>query len=100
MNAPERDWSAFVTPSDQDGVAHIDLAVEGITCAACIVQIEKGLGAMPGVTRARLNLSSHRLAVEWRAEETAANTVIAALERLGYRAHPFDPGKVDEAEKA
>ena len=100
MNAHARDWSAFVTPSEEDGVCRLDLAVEGITCAACMVQIEKGLGAQPGVKRARLNLTSHRLALEWRDTETDAGTVIDVLESLGYRAHPFDPGRVDEVEKA
>ncbi|MEZ5840984.1 MAG: heavy metal translocating P-type ATPase [Hyphomicrobiales bacterium] len=99
MNAHARDWSAFVTPSREEGVCRLDLAVEGITCAACMVQIEKGLGAQPGVSKARLNLTSHRLALEWRPDETDAGTVIDVLESLGYRAHPFDPGRVDEVEK-
>lgn len=42
MSAPERDWAAFVTDTD-NGKAHMDLAVDGITCAACMYEIERGL---------------------------------------------------------
>ena len=37
MSAHERDWDAFVTLSPE-GVAHMDLAVEGVTCAACMAE--------------------------------------------------------------
>uniref|UniRef100_UPI003BAD15A8 heavy metal translocating P-type ATPase n=1 Tax=Stappia sp. TaxID=1870903 RepID=UPI003BAD15A8 len=93
MSAHERDWDAFVTLSPE-GVAHMDLAVEGVTCAACMVEIERGLSAREGVERARLNLTSHRLAVDWKAGETSAETIVETLSRLGYRAHPFDPATV------
>ena len=93
MSAHERDWDAFVTLSPE-GVAHMDLAVEGVTCAACMVEIERGLSAREGVERARLNLTSHRLAVDWKAGETSAETIVETLSRLGYRARPFDPATV------
>jgi Cu2+-exporting ATPase len=95
MTAHERDWDAFVTLTPE-GRAHMDLAVEGVTCAACMVEIERGLGASPGVEKARLNLTSHRLAVDWNVEETGAEQIVATLSRLGYRAHPFDPAQVRE----
>lgn len=99
MTVHERDWDAFVTLKD-DGKAHMDLAVEGVTCAACMVEIEQGLGLEPGVERARLNLTSHRLAVEWCQETTSAERIIEVLTRLGYRAHPFDPADVRERSDA
>ena len=95
MSAHERDWDAFVTLSPE-GVAHMDLAVEGVTCAACMVEIERGLGAQEGVETARLNLTSHRLAVDWAPERTTAERIVETLSRLGYRAHPFDPAQVRE----
>ena len=71
------DLSAFV--QHRDGTAHIDLAVEGVGCAACIRKIEGGLKQIPGVVEARLNFSNRRLAVDWREDELAAGTLIAAL---------------------
>ena len=46
------------TPSP--GIAHIDLAVEGVSCAGCMAKIERGLSAIPDVTRARVNLTDRR----------------------------------------
>ncbi|WP_155197386.1 cation-translocating P-type ATPase [Roseibium hamelinense] len=85
-----RDWDAFVTPLD-DGSVHMDLAVEGITCAACMGEIERGLSHLPGIKTARVNLTNQRLAVDWDQQQTAADDIVATLSRLGYKAHPFDP---------
>jgi len=90
-----RDWDAFVTPAE-DGAVHMDLAVEGITCAACMGEIERGLSRLPGIRKARVNLTSQRLAVDWVLEETGADDIVAALSRLGYKAHPFDPASQRE----
>jgi Cu2+-exporting ATPase len=96
-----RDWDAFAL-TDATGACRMDLAVEGITCAACMSTIEHGLGRLTGVEGARVNLTSHRLAVTWRPEQVDASAIVARLERLGYRAHPFDPGRrsLEEASEA
>ncbi|MBO6758324.1 MAG: heavy metal translocating P-type ATPase [Roseibium sp.] len=90
MTVHMRDWDAFITPAE-DGAVHMDLAVEGITCAACMGEIERGLARLPGIKRARVNLTNHRLAVDWHRETTAADDIVGELSRLGYTAHPFDP---------
>jgi len=91
------DLSMFV--KRDAGTAHLDLAVEGIACAACIRKIEGGLRQLPGVVDARLNYTNRRLAVDWREEELAAADLIAALQDIGYQAHPFQPERA-EAEEA
>ncbi|WP_341989356.1 heavy metal translocating P-type ATPase [Azorhizobium sp. AG788] len=89
------DYSIFVA-TEADGRSQMSLAVDGIDCAACISDIEHGVMALPGVVRARLNYSTHRLTVEWDgAGEPAA--LVGRLETLGYRAHPF-AGRAEEAE--
>ncbi|MBS8261143.1 cadmium-translocating P-type ATPase [Roseibium polysiphoniae] len=90
MNVHARDWDAFVTPAEE-GAVHMDLAVEGITCAACMGEIERGLSRLPGIRKARVNLTSQRLAVDWDTGQTGADEIVAELSRLGYTAHPFDP---------
>lgn len=69
----------------------MDLAVDGITCAACMGEIERGLKRLPGIRKARVNLTSQRLAVDWVEDQTGADEIVAELDRLGYTAHPFDP---------
>jgi P-type Cu2+ transporter len=94
-----RDLGAFVTPLGND-IQHMDLAVEGVTCAGCMRKIEAGLGSVAGITRARLNFTNRRLAVDWRAGMLSPEEIIGRLAALGYRAHPFDPGAAGTAESA
>ena len=94
------DLSLYV--QHRDGTAHIDLAVEGVACGGCIRKIEGSVKALPGIVDARLNYANRRLAVDWRDGEADVAHVIATLERIGYRAHPFRPerAELDEARHA
>ena len=60
-----RDFSHYVRDLGS-GLSHIDLAVEGVSCAGCMSKIERGLSAIPDVTLARVNLTDRRLALEWK----------------------------------
>lgn len=91
------DLSLFVQPLDQ-GLARIDLAVDGITCATCMPIIESALKREPGVVNARVNLTNRRLTLDWRAGEADPVRLIARLARLGYRAYPYDPKAAESAE--
>src|SRR6266568_1192779 len=91
------DLSMFVRRAD-DGLAHMELAVDGVGCASCIRKIENGLKAVPGIAGARLNFTDRRLAVDWREGELSAADVIEAVEHIGYRAHPFRPQQAESDE--
>ena len=95
------DLSMFVSHGAA-GTAHMTLAVEGVGCAGCIRKIEGGLKQLPGIVDARLNFTTRRLAVDWHEDELDAAAVIEAVERIGYRAHPFEPerAETDEAQQA
>ena len=95
----DRDWNAFATPAAA-GRRHMDLAVDGITCAACMSTIERGLAGLEGVAHARVNLTTRRLSVDWEPQTVEAGAIVRRLERLGYRAHPFDPGRRTAEEEA
>jgi|CXWL01.1.fsa_nt_gi Cu2+-exporting ATPase len=84
------DPAAFVR-RDAHGSETLELLVQGAKCAGCIAKIEGGLLALPGVTDARLNLSSGRLRVAWSQGALAPKAVTEALVRLGYSATAFDP---------
>ena len=53
-----------------EGLRQTDLSVPAIHCGGCIQTIEKALGALPGVEQARVNLSSRRVTIRWRADGT------------------------------
>src|SRR3984885_5052762 len=93
------DLSLFVEPGDA-GASHMTLAVEGVSCAGCIRKIENGLNTLPGIIEARINFTQRRLAVDWRNDEIDAAKIIAAIETIGYHAHPFAPERADADESA
>ena len=93
------DLSSFVRHHD-DGTARLDLAVDGITCAACIGDIEGALARLPGLLRARLNYTSRRLTVEWAEGSLDPARVLERLSGIGYRAYPFAANEAEDAEAA
>jgi len=71
-----------------EGLRQSDFAVPGVHCAACIRAVETGLMRVAGVEHVRVNLSTRRVAVQWRGVETPE--LLAALAALGYPGHLFE----------
>jgi Cu2+-exporting ATPase len=92
----KRDYSAFVERAD--GSSRVELAVEGVRCASCMNAIERGVGSLAGVTKARLNFSDRRLAVEWQGDDIELGAILRGIEALGFKAYPFDPHRPDDTE--
>jgi Cu2+-exporting ATPase len=90
------DPAAFVRVDDK-GVARLALLVKGARCAGCMRKIEEGLLALPGVEDARLNLSTGRLAVQWREGAASPGRIAKTLTDLGYENAPFDPDAAKNA---
>src|SRR5579872_3068562 len=63
-----------------------ELAISGMTCAACALRVERALTAVPGVARAAVNLASNRGSVEGAAGALRPAELIAAVARAGYEA--------------
>ncbi len=84
-----RDFSCYVRDLGS-GLSHIDLAVEGVSCAGCMSKIERGLSAIPDVTLARVNLTDRRVALEWKRGDLDPAGFIDRLAELGYKAYPFE----------
>jgi Cu2+-exporting ATPase len=93
------DFSAFLR-RDDSGSATLDLLVKGARCAGCISKIEKGVGAMPGVAAVRMNLTSGKLSVTFARGDGDPGAILAGLDRLGYPATPYDPGRALAAHDA
>jgi Cu2+-exporting ATPase len=77
----------------KDGLRQTEISVPTARCGGCMQKIERALGALPGVAHARVNLSSKRVTVRWRANEDPP-ALMETLQALGYEAH-FCGGKPD-----
>ena len=52
--------------------------IDGMTCASCVRRVEKAITAVPGVSRAAVNLATERADVEW-AGKANPQAVIGAI---------------------
>ena len=66
---------------------HIELPIEGMTCAACAVRIEKNLNKLPGV-HAAVNFASEKALVEFDDAATHAEDLIHSIEKAGFHVIP------------
>ena len=83
--------------------ARVDLALEGMTCAACAVRIEKVLNRVPG-TEASVNFATESASVRFDPARSAVDDLTAAVSRAGYAARvKLDPDaerRTDESHRA
>jgi P-type Cu2+ transporter len=88
LDDPEA-WAAFSRPSARDaGMVESSVMIDGITCSACAITIERALGAMPGVQRADVSAASRRATVVWSPEAVRPSQWMGEIRRAGYRPLP------------
>jgi Cu+-exporting ATPase len=61
-----------------------DIAISGMTCAACANRIEKGLQRMNGVSSATVNFATEKASVAFNEEETDLTSLQDKIRTLGY----------------
>ncbi|MBL0714249.1 MAG: copper-translocating P-type ATPase [Desulfosarcina sp.] len=80
--------------------ARVELALTGMTCANCAMNIERALSKrIPGVTEVSVNFAAESAAVQYLPSEIGIDDIVAAIEKAGYGATaPEDedsPGDVE-----
>ncbi len=73
--------AGFVVPRDS-----LELAITGMTCAACSTRLEKVLARVPGVRAAQVNLAIGRASIEFLPGTVAAADLVAAVDKAGFGA--------------
>jgi Cu+-exporting ATPase len=67
-----------------DEASRVELALEGMTCAACAARIEKALNRVPGAS-ANVNFATESATVRYPGRDLAP--LLDAVQRAGYHAH-------------
>lgn len=68
--------------------------LDGLSCAACVWLIEKQLQDQPGVLDARVNLTTHRLQLQWQ-DTSLLSQLIAQVKALGYGIKPYSQSNAE-----
>jgi len=81
--------------SPPENIIEVELAVQGMTCAACAARIEKTLNEISGV-EAAVNYATETAMVAFDSESQSQEAVLAAISHIGYSAHAVDDESFDE----
>lgn len=71
------------------GGTEIELAVSGMSCAACAWLIEKHLKKQPAINKISINSSTQRALLNWQSDQLALSKILLLINQLGYQASPF-----------
>ena len=66
--------------------SQVEIAIKGMSCAACVRRVEDTLKGVPGVLEAPVNLSTERARITYLAELTDLKKLVKAVEDTGYQA--------------
>lgn len=62
----------------------VELAVKGMTCASCVGHVEKAVLAVPGVTRASVNLATEKASIRYHEGLATLDDIERAIRKAGY----------------
>ena len=93
VSLPSTEELRFSSLAVGPGLWQVDMSVPTVHCGTCISTVESVLKALPEVERARVNLSTKRVSVVWKAAvdgvETDPVNLARAIVSAGYTAHLF-----------
>jgi len=72
----------FSKGGGETAVVHI----EGMSCGHCVMRVEKGVGAMPGVKSAKIDLGKKEGTFEFDPALVTADAIKAKINEVGYKA--------------
>lgn len=78
---PQNGKAKLVSPTED---LHLQLNIEGMTCASCVRHVEKALQSVTGVSRAVVNLATEKVDVVTTGKPAIAD-LVKAVDKAGYK---------------
>lgn len=64
----------------------ISLDIDGMTCAACVKAVERGISKLEGIESISVNLTTEKASIEYDPEKVRISDIKTAVEKAGYSA--------------
>ncbi len=87
MTPPRPGQETDADPPRMTRLQTVELAIGGMTCAACSTRIERALNKLPGV-EATVNLPAERAHIRYDPAQTDVDRLIATIVKTGFTATP------------
>jgi Cu2+-exporting ATPase len=81
------------------GLEQLEFFAEGMHCANCARSIRSRVGALPGVQRVDVNLTTARVSVAWDPRRSRLGTLLDTVEGLGFHAVPLNGAAGSDAQR-
>ncbi len=83
----------------EGGLEQLEFFAEGMHCANCARSIRSRVGALPGVQRVDVNLTTARVSVAWDPRRSRLRTLLDTVEGLGFHAVPLNGEAGSDAQR-
>ncbi|ELA09654.1 copper(heavy metal)-transporting P-type ATPase [Moraxella macacae 0408225] len=75
-----------ITPNMQPNIQSVTLNIDGMSCQACAVRIEKVLGKKPAIIQAQVNFANETALIKYDENQTNPQQISDWVEKTGYHA--------------
>jgi len=82
----ESQQSNATSKAQTASVKTVKVNIDGMTCESCVGTVDEALTHTNGVMKKAVKLDEHCADVEYDASKTDAKTIVAAIEKTGYKA--------------
>ena len=82
------------------GLAQSEFFAEGMHCANCARSIRSKVGALPGVQRVDVNLTTARVSVAWNPTRQRLAGILDEIQRLGFKPVPLSGAATEVARRS
>ncbi|ANT65461.1 Copper-exporting P-type ATPase A [Prosthecochloris sp. CIB 2401] len=76
-----------LVPPEENEPAHLDLAIQGMSCSSCSSRIEHVLSGTEGVLKASINLADESGHIEYRPDIITPRNIRDRIRQLGFETH-------------